>query len=80
MEKWQLEANGVIKWSEEGTSGRLKLLRPPIEVIDYVPQYIRVIDPDLKEMEDYINLRIEAADSNSTSPAEKLRAKAYLPS
>ena len=65
LEKWQMESNGVVKWSEEGTSNRLKLLSPPIEVIDNVPQYIRAIDPDLKAVEDYINLRIDAARSKS---------------
>ena len=80
LEQWQLEANGIIKWSKRGTSSRLQLVAPPIEVIDYVPQYIRVIDPDLKEMEDYINRRIDAATPDSKSSAAELSAKAYLPS
>ncbi len=61
FEKWQMHENGSVRWTEEGTSSRLKLLSPPFEIIDNVPQYIRVIDPDLKKMEDYINMRIDDA-------------------
>ena len=61
LEQWQLEVNGTVKWTEEGTSERIELLSFPYETIETVPQYIRVIDPDLEKMEDYINLRIDAA-------------------
>lgn len=61
FETWQQVEDGAVIWTEEGTSSRLMLLRPPFEIIDNIPRYIRVIDPDLKKMEDYINLRIDDA-------------------
>ena len=65
LEKWQIEEHGTAKWTEKGTSQRLLLLPSPYETIDNVPQYIRVIDPDLKKMEDYINFRIDDAKRES---------------
>ncbi len=80
LEKWQIKESGTVKWTEKGTSTRLLLLFSPYEIIDNVPQYIRVLDPDLKAMEDYINLRIDAACANAEGRSARLKALDHFPS
>jgi len=65
FEQWQSQGYGVVRWSAEGTARRMKILDPPFKVIDGIPQIIRVIDPDLKAMEDYINIRVDYARSKT---------------
>jgi hypothetical protein len=61
FEAWQTKRDGETRWEARATSERVQLLQPPYATTNDIPVYVRVIDPDIKGLEDSINQRVYVA-------------------
>jgi hypothetical protein len=61
FEKWETERDGDTRWPADVSDRMMELLSPPENVLGDYPRYVRVIDPDIKVMERYINSSIYSA-------------------
>lgn len=82
FEEWTSQRDGKTRWPAESTEKRMKLLSPPYEVRDGIPQCVQVIDKDLVGLEGRINGLVYSAQielGTTNNPANKALHRTQSP-
>jgi hypothetical protein len=61
FEDWCRQERGSRQWIAEEIQKRVELQKVPYEVVDGLPRYVRITDPQLKNMESFINRGIHGS-------------------